>query len=206
MNEIHLRSCTKEDAENVVPLIYSSGPAAFDFVFKNTSHTAQEFLSYAFQKPGGEFSFDNHYALCNGTEILAVGAVFGKARASTFTLKDALNIIRFYKGKSISRALNGLKIETMIKLPKKNEFALAHLGVREELRGKGYGTKLIRELMATVPQNTSNYFILDVAEENPKAKALYERLGFKVTKKYISTYKNEYARVPNHFRMEYRPK
>ena len=197
-----LKPCTPEDKALAVPLIYASGPAAFDFVFKNEQQNALEFLHFAFVRKGGEFSYDNHYALWDEEQLVAVGAVFGYGQANSFTVKDAINIILFYGWKSLPRGLNGLKIETMIKLPKKNEVALGHLGVSEGLRGKGYGTQLIKALMEKDAKKEGKKFILDVSEENPKAKALYDKLGFQVTQKYVSTYQNKFSRVPNHLRME----
>ena len=197
-----LKPCTPEDRVLAVPLIYASGQAAFDFVFRNEKQTALDFLHFAFARKGGEFSYDNHYGLWDGEQLVAVGAVYGNKKASNFTVKDAINIISFYGWRSLPRALNGLKIETMIHLPKKNEITLGHLGVVEGLRGKGYGTQLIKLLQEKVVKTENQKFVLDVSEENPKAKALYDKLGFKVTQKYLSTYQNEYSRVPNHFRME----
>jgi len=197
-----LKPCTPEDRMLAVPLIYASGPAAFDFVFKNEQQTALDFLHFAFTRKGGEFSYDNHYALWGEGQLVAVGAVFGNRKASTFTMNEVINMISFYGWKSLPRGLNGLKIETMILLPKKNEITLGHLGVQEALRGKGYGTKLINLLMEKSAKSANQKFVLDVSEENPKAKALYDKLGFKVTRKYVSTYQNKYSKVANHFRME----
>jgi ribosomal protein S18 acetylase RimI-like enzyme len=197
-----LKLCTPEDKSLVVPLIYASGPAAFDFVFRNKQKTALDFLHFAFIRKGGEFSYDNHYALWDENKLVAVGAVFGYKKSSSFIFKDALNIISFYGWQSLPRALNGLRIETIIKLPKTNEITLGHLGVKEGLRGKGYGTQLLNFLMEKGARKRNQKFILDVSKENPKAKGLYARLGFKVTQEYVSTYQNLYSKVPNHFRME----
>ena len=202
MSLIELKACTITDVNEAVPLIYASGPDAFDFVFKNKQHNAQDFLRFAFVRKGGEFSFDNHYALWKGGEIVAVGAVFNHQKSSSFTFIDARNIIRFYGIKGWRVALNGLKVETLIKLPKKNEITLGHLGVKADLRGQGIGTQLINLLMQKAAKKTNEYFVLDVSEENPKAKALYLKLGFKTNHHYISSYKNEFSYVPNHFRME----
>ena len=96
----------------------------------------------------------------------------------------------------------GLQVEGLIKLPKKKEIVLGHLGIQEEMRGKGLGTKLIDALMEQATRDAESRFILDVSEENPRAKALYDRLGFVVTKKNKSTLKNKYSHVATHFRME----
>ena len=204
MNALELKPCTINDVNEAVPLIYASGPDAFDFVFKNKKYSAQDFLKFSFTRKGGEFSFDNHYALWQNNEIIAVGSVFNHQKARAFTFADAKNIIRFYKIGGIRVALNGLKVETMIKLPNKNEITIGHLGVKENRRWQGIGTILIKKLMEVSNKNVSAYFILDVSEENPKAKALYTKLGFKTIKYYVSSFKNKYSKVPNHYRMELR--
>lgn len=199
---LKLKPCKPNDANEVVPLIYASGPAAFDFVFKNSKFTAQDFLKYAFQREGGEFSYDNHYALWKDGEIVGVGSFFNQYKASRFIISDALNITRFYGFKFLPIALNGLKVEGIIKLPKKNEITLGHLGIKPELRGVGLGTQLIQLLMKEANASLEERFILDVSEENTKAKNLYEKLGFKVVEKNESTLKNSYSYVANHLRMK----
>lgn len=47
---VHFQHSKKEDVHELVPLIYSSGPAAFDYVFKTKNKSAQDFLKFAFQK------------------------------------------------------------------------------------------------------------------------------------------------------------
>lgn len=185
-----------------VPLIYSSGPDAFEFVFKNNKVAANDFLSYAFVKNGGEFSFDNHYSLYLNDKMVGIGSVFDGQKAKSFSMKDALNIIQFYKFGCFSVLKNGLQTEAIIKLPTKNEIAIAHLGIAPEYRGKGLGTQLIHALMKETNKTAESRFVLDVSEENPKAKLLYERLGFKTTKRNNSSLKNKFSYVPNHFRME----
>ncbi len=188
MNILQLKPCTPEDVTAAVPLIYASGPDAFEFVFKNDEKSAKDFLAFAFLRKGGEFSFDNHYALWENNQLVGVGALYNHSRAATFLVNDAVNIIRFYGWKFLVHSLNGLKAETIIKPPGKNEITLGHLGIKEELRGKGFGTHLINLLVQQVEKMEQEYFVLDVSEENPKAKVLYERMGFTVVKKYESTF------------------
>lgn len=201
MRPIQLKPCTRADVKEAVPLIYASGPDAFEFVFKSEAHSAQEFLKFAFLKKGGEFSFENHYALWKQDEIVAIGAVFNHQMSKSFTIKDAKNIFNFYGLSGLRVALNGLKVETLIKLPKKNEITIGHLGVKENLRGQGLGTQLIEMLMQVAEKKTAEYFVLDVSEDNQKAKLLYEKMGFVVSHHYISNFRNKFSYVPNHFRM-----
>ena len=202
---IELKKSNPKEVAIAAQLIYSSGPDAFEYVFKNKQVTAVDFLKHAFVREGGEFSFDNHHSLYVGGKMVGIGSVFNAKQAGTFTKADAFNILRFYKWKSPAVLRHGFQVEAMIKLPKKQEIVLAHLGVLPELRSKGYGKQLIAKLMERAEKVSTSRFVLDVSEENPRAKALYERLGFAVTKKYDSTLKNKFSYVPNHFRMELIP-
>jgi len=203
MEKVEFRKCIPKDMDKAVPLIYASGPTAFSYVFKNKKNSATDFLKYAFQRQGGEFSYDNHYALILNGELVGVGSVFNGKRAKQFTKKDFLNIVNFYQINSLPVLIKGLKTEQIIKLPKKNEICIAHLGIAENYRELGLGRKLIAFLMQASNPKSINRFVLDVSKENPKAQSLYERLGFKVMKKNYSKLKNSFGHVANHFRMRY---
>lgn len=204
MGEIKFRPCLPKDVEEAVPLILASGPSSFNYVFTNKTVVVDEFLTYAFQRSGGEFSFDNHYAMVIDQKVIGAGAIFSGTRAKGFMLKDFLNIVRCYKFSALPVLLRGLRIEQILKLPTRNEICLAHIAIAEEERNKGYGQQFIRFLMDEVKKNSSNYFVLDVSEENPDAQRLYERMGFNVDKHILSNYKSKYGYVPNFFRMHYK--
>ena len=199
---IELHPSKPTEVAIAVPLIYSSGPDAFEFVFKNSKVSAIDFLKYAFVKEGGEFSYDNHYSLYQGDNMVGIGSVFDTKKAATFTKYDGLNILKFYGLKSLGTIRRGLQVEPIIQLPKTNEIVIAHLGIQPALRGQGLGTHLINSLMKKSNNKEDSRFILDVSEENPKAKKLYDRLGFITTKKNLSNLRNKFSYVPNHFRME----
>ena len=70
------------------------------------------------------------------------------------------------------------------------------------MRGKGLGTRLIQELMNNSKVENLGNYVLDVSVENPKAQELYDKLGFRVSRKCISSLKNNHASVVDHNRME----
>ena len=202
-NNLRFAPCTPDDVENAVSLIYSTGPDAFDYVFKNSKKTAHDFLTYAFQTKGGEFSYDNHIGLYGGKTLIGIGSRFSKKDASKFLFYDGKNILSFYKSTSATIILHGLKIEGMIRPPVGKEIALAHIAISPDYRGKGLGSKLMLHLQS-LPKAKDQYYVLDVSLINPRAQALYKRLGYKIAKTYKSTLKSSYATVPDHHRMELR--
>lgn len=66
---------------------------------------------------------------------------------------------------------------------KKDDIYIAEIAIDENQRSKGYGTKVIKDVIDYAQKNEYKRVILDADFRNPKAKALYERLGFKVYNK-----------------------
>ncbi|BES64995.1 hypothetical protein SANA_14340 [Gottschalkiaceae bacterium SANA] len=64
--------------------------------------------------------------------------------------------------------------------PPKNELYIDSIGVSADARGRGVGTKLLEFAEELAHRKGCNTLSLHVMKENPKAKALYERLGYKV--------------------------
>ncbi len=63
----------------------------------------------------------------------------------------------------------------------KNELLMDGIAVHEDFRGQGIGSHLFDELFSWTKAQGYEAIHLDVIDENPKAKVLYERLGFKET-------------------------
>ena len=66
---------------------------------------------------------------------------------------------------------------------KKDDIYIAEIAIDEKQRSKGYGTKVIKDVIDYAQKNGYKRVILDADFKNQKAKALYERLGFKVYNK-----------------------
>ena len=76
-----------------------------------------------------------------------------------------------------------IKIQMMNKLVKEDELYIADISVSGNTRGMGIGTKLLEKSERYALNNGKKYLTLVVIEPNVRAKALYERYGFEVTKK-----------------------
>jgi ribosomal protein S18 acetylase RimI-like enzyme len=63
--------------------------------------------------------------------------------------------------------------------PLSDEMYIAVLVVDPSMRGKGIGTVLMQAAFEIAQQNQCSAVVLDVANTNPDARRLYERLGFK---------------------------
>lgn len=66
--------------------------------------------------------------------------------------------------------------------PKPGQLVMDGIAVHSEARGMGVGSQLLEEIRKYAKQHGYNRVRLDVIDTNPKAKKLYERLGFKAVK------------------------
>lgn len=203
IDEVRFRAATPDDAVAAVPLIHSSGPAAFEYVFASPGRgDARNFLARAFVDGAGEFGWRNHCVGELDGRVVAVGAGFGGESTLAFTLAAARQIFGHYRLRSPGVVARGLRVERVIQPPARGMHYLAHLGVAPELRGQGIGGALVAHLIEQGRAQGKRRLALDVATTNPLAQALYQRLGFVVTGERDSTLANAQGTVPAHRRME----
>jgi ribosomal protein S18 acetylase RimI-like enzyme len=207
--EIKFRKAEAGDADMAIPLVYASGPDAFDYIFHDeTKGSAQDFLRFAFVRQGGQFSYDNHLVVTADDRVAAIGTCFSGKNQWRFTLHVIMRILVFYgMFRGIGVMVRGLQFERIVRPPGRKQYAIEHLGVSKEYRGKGIGSRLIHQLIINARAPIPALFILDVSDSNPRAMALYERLGFKVTRHTGSSLERTMAdgrktAVPGHSRME----
>jgi ribosomal protein S18 acetylase RimI-like enzyme len=197
------RAAAPADVADAVPLIYSSGPAAFDYVFDTGgARRAQDFLRFAYLVGGGEFGWRVHRVAEFGGRVAAAGAAFDGRVVLRFTIANALQILQFFGPiRAWGVMVRGLRVEAIIRPPRAEEYYVCHVGVREDLRGHGIGTRFMRDLLQGVDAQQHRCAALDVAVTNPRARSLYEKLGFVVDALRASSLQNRLGRVPDHYRM-----
>jgi ribosomal protein S18 acetylase RimI-like enzyme len=198
------RPAAPDDVEAAVKLIYSSGPGAFDYVFASGKPgRALDFLRYAFLQGGGEFGWRNHVATIAEGRVVGIGAGWDSSTALGFLLAAARQIFGFYGPFAAwGVILRGLRVESAIRPPKTGEFYIGHLGVDPAMRSHGVGARLVAHLLTLAARPRCRNAVLDVAVGNPRAHALYQRLGFVETATRISGLGNRDGRVDDHRRME----
>ncbi|WP_426687811.1 GNAT family N-acetyltransferase [Rhodanobacter ginsengiterrae] len=204
MTGLIFRAAAAADVAAAVPLIHSSGPAAFDYVFAVPGlGDAQVFLRRAFVDGAGEFGWRNHVVGELDGAVVAVGAGYGGDTKWPFTLAAARQILGHYGWHAAGVIARGLRTESVIPPPTGTMYYLGHLGVSPALRGQGVGSALVAHLLSAQPAGASGPVILDVAISNPDAQRLYQRLGFQVIAERPSTLANAQGRVPDHRRMQW---
>ena len=205
MAGLTFRPAAAADVEAAVPLIHSSGPDAFEYVFAVPGMgDAQAFLRHAFVDGAGEFGWRNHVIGVLDGVVVAAGAGFGGATKWPFTLAAARQILGHYGWRHAAGVIaRGLRVESVIPPPTGAMYYLGHLGVSPSLRGKGIGAALVEHLLDITPAHAGGPVVLDVATTNPDAQRLYQRLGFEVVAERRSALANAQGRVPDHRRMQW---
>jgi ribosomal protein S18 acetylase RimI-like enzyme len=151
----------------------------------------------------GPFGFRNHVVAVVDGAVVGLGTAFSGRDLPRYTLSIIRQIMTFYGPVSGMRVIRrAVQIGRVIAVPAPEHHCIAHLGVAPAFRGKGIGTGLIRHLLDDGRRKGRPLAVLDVSVENPRARALYERLGFRVTCERVSTLRDGAIVVPNHFRME----
>ena len=70
---ITFRPCVPEDVTDILPLMFSSGPKSFKYVFSVT-HAEQvfDFLQYAYTQGDGEFGYKSHIVALEDDKIVGI--------------------------------------------------------------------------------------------------------------------------------------
>jgi len=204
MNTLDCRSCLPGDVEEAVPLMHTSGPKAFDYVFCDRNGGQSDgFLKHAFVRKGSEFGFEQHLCLVLDEKLVAIGGARFADQNFGFTLNALGAISSYYSPLASLRTIGrGLKIEQVLKPPQKGVGIIYNLAVAPGHQSKGYGEQLIGHLLETIRARGMEQAALDVSAENPRAAALYERLGFKTITTYKGGLASRFGEVVDHIYME----
>ena len=202
-----IRPARPDDVNSAVPRIFSSGPDAFRYVFARQSpEEAQAFLAYAFTHENTEFSYNIHWVVEIDGEVVATAAGYTGTTAQRFLWPIVGQIFRYYGPMTALQVLRyGINIEKAIIPPRGPDiFYIGNVGVHPAMQGNGIGALLFEHLHAEARKQGASYTALDVSVENPRAEALYTRLGYSVNYELPPEFRNKSGYVPGHRRMEFR--
>ena len=200
-----IRPAHPDDAAQATPLIFSAGPSAFDFVFSHrTRMDAQGFIAHAFTSDRGEFSWRYHRVAEIDGEVVGTAVGYTGTMARQFLWPAVGHILRCYGVVGAARVIRrGLQIETIIVPPSRADmFYIGNVAVLPTLRGQGIGQQIMEHMHAEGRRLKATVCALDVSAENPRAEALYTRMGYRVVKENPSRLANAAGRVADHRRME----
>jgi ribosomal protein S18 acetylase RimI-like enzyme len=178
---LQFRRADPDDVEEVIPLIYCSASPLGDYCYNVGRHTAIEYLRVAFVAGSGKLSYSRHVVAVLDGHVVGIGAFLDGEQHKSGRWNRIWLVLRVCGPLRCWTVLRRLtQLRRLWSLPGKDDLSIEHLGVREDMRGKGIATALLTNQIEMARSKGINRCVLDVAVTNPRAQALYERLGFRV--------------------------
>ncbi|MEY3731705.1 MAG: hypothetical protein RLZZ57_2461 [Pseudomonadota bacterium] len=181
--DICIRHAKPEEADVVSGLIHSAGPEIYDYVFGEGRQGAREFIAAECRSVRGLCGYATLLVAVHAEQVVGVACFFDATEHGKMQRATLRNILLHYGFRRFwsvfARAWN---VAPVLSRPGPQELCLRNFAVAPEKRGQGIGSALIRHGIAEARVRGLRRLILDVAENNPKARALYARLGFKSAK------------------------
>lgn len=167
---MNIRKAEKSDAQYIAPiLLLAMEDIIYKFIKKNDYAAAKDFLQYFIEKEENQYSYQNCYVATENHEIIGVADVYRGADIEKLR-NPIIEFVRKHHNPEFDPEL-----ETQA-----GEFYIDALGVSPNHQGKGIGSKILQFLIKEYVDTNKEILGLLVDEDNPQAKSLYLKLGFKV--------------------------
>jgi ribosomal protein S18 acetylase RimI-like enzyme len=177
---IGIRRADPSDGAHIPALIHAAGPEIYDYIFRDGAQKALDFIAAEFRTGAG---LCGHRAVSAAVEdgvVVGVACVFDAAEHNRLLRGTLQNIVTVYgMRRSWSVLARAQHVAPVITRPGPGELCLCNLAVAPGKRGRGIGTALLEHGIAVARARGHRRFVLDVAETNPRAAALYARLGLR---------------------------
>lgn len=169
MTSIKIRKADREDSAAIATcLLLAMEDIVCEFIGQRDPNKAKEFLLHFIEQEHNQYSYQNCFVAEDDHQVIAAVNIYDGSQ---------LNQLRVPISQYIKTHFNtdfNPEDETQ-----PGEYYIDSLGVNPNLQGKGIGATVLKFLI--------NYFVIQngktigllVDEENPKAKKLYLKLGFK---------------------------
>lgn len=150
-------------------LLLAMEDIAYLFIGDRNYDKALHFMKTLVGQQGNQYSYDNNWVVLEDDEIVATALVYPG---------DALAALR-------APVAHLLKTEYQVAFNPEDEtqageYYIDCIGVSPSQQGKGIGSQVLQFLIANYVEQEGKVLGLLVDEDNPKAKRLYDRLGFEV--------------------------
>lgn len=197
---IEFRPAKFTDVDAALPLMISAGPEALSYLYDGGGKTAEDFLRYAFLDGKGLYGWRNHQVAIVNNEVAGIAAFFSGQEYRSLAQAVMLQMLRFYPKRALPQlSLHSFHMAQIIPPPPLYCHFLMDFGVKPTLRSHGIGSAFIKYHEQLARQLGRDSLGLDVAVNNPRAQALYERLGFEVLTE--RQFKGSKGAVPDSRRM-----
>jgi ribosomal protein S18 acetylase RimI-like enzyme len=165
-----IRKATIDDSELIAKyLLLAMEEIIYKFIDERNPKTAYYFLLHFVESENNQYSYQNCFVAQENEEIIGAVSVYDGGKLQELR-KPIVDYVRLNFNPDFSP-----ENETQA-----GEFYIDSLGVSPNHQGKGIGSKLLQFLIEEFVTKNKQTLGLLVEEENPGAKKLYLKLGFKV--------------------------
>ncbi|XHX78711.1 MAG: GNAT family N-acetyltransferase [Stenomitos frigidus ULC029] len=179
---ITLRPAIADDVAWAAPLFFAAGPAVFSYVFASPFEESKAIFCQAFAYPQHAFSYEHAQIV----EVLGqpAGVMISYPGSLKRQADEKVHAVmaRILPLRKLPKILVNLADLTRIKQDiAAQDYYILGLSVMPELRNQGLGTYLLRQAEQQAQKHHCQSMALDVTYTNTAARALFERLDYKVT-------------------------
>jgi ribosomal protein S18 acetylase RimI-like enzyme len=170
----------KHSPYKVAELLYETDHDIFNFFYKNKSNTA-DILEKLIILGENNYGHEHFYVVTQDGSVIGILMFFVGHHHTLGELEFNFRHLSFVN--AVKFLLIDLKDILVLSHLKKCDFYLAGVAVDEEFRGQGVGSLILDEGIKVARSRGCKRAVLDVSIDNPGAKRLYEKTGFKVFNK-----------------------
>jgi len=174
-----IKKLTKnDDLKTVANLIYVTDPFLFPFLFGKNKQAALTKIEKLISLENNFFSYQNTVAYLENNKIAGICIFYESGQKNKQKLeRNIFKVFNWYQVPVfIFKTVFFLSfIETE---GSSDSLYIQNLSVDKNFRGMGVGSKLINFVFEQAQKLEYKNVCLDVATDNPRAKKLYERMGF----------------------------
>lgn len=164
-----IRKAILKDSPFMAPiLLLAMEDIVYNFIGKADYQAALDFLFYFIERENNQYSYQNCFVAEEDNEIIGAVNLYDGARLHQLR-KPVINYVKTNFNPDFNP-----EDETQ-----NGEFYIDALGVNPNYQGKGIGSKLLQYLIQEYLTQKHQTLGLLVDKDNPSAKKLYLKLGFK---------------------------
>lgn len=170
---ITIRKATKKDAKKIATyMMLAMEDIVYAFIGERSKNKALFFLESLITQKNNQYSYENCWVMTDNNNVIAMANLYNGADLEKLR-KPVIKQIKDLFNYDLS-----CENETQ-----EGEFYIDCIGVNPNFQGKGVGSKILRFLIDEYVYKRKEVLGLLVDKDNPNAKKLYLKLGFKVVSK-----------------------
>jgi ribosomal protein S18 acetylase RimI-like enzyme len=177
MGKINIRPGHPKDSSIFLELVKYSAPTFLKSLF---SPHPDHLMVYLFENKNNIFSHEfTHFIESDGRPCGMLLGYKGKTKKQS-TLNTGLLLAKFWKNHFLLKIRALLRAQNIVGYADENDFYVSNVAVFPETRSMGLGRQLLVLAETHARKQGAANICLDVETNNPRAKKLYEEIGYKV--------------------------